>query len=268
MTLFPEYTCGQEAIAFIKKHEPPEGYYLGFSGGKDSVVVYDLAKKANVKFQAYYAATGIDPPEITKFIKTNYSDVIWKHPKKSFFHLVANMGYPTMQNRWCCTYLKKAPLDKIPLKHRLVGIRKEESSKRASRPMIDEYKSTNQIMYKPIFHWKEWQVWEYIENHVLNVCSLYDEGFSRLGCVVCPVHCGNEKRLALHKNRWPKMYYAFEKAMARLFYDKLCIYNKRAGSYNYIRIDFMTLEEFITAWYQRKTIMIHKKGNKQYGLFD
>lgn len=39
----------------------PEGYYLCFSGGKDSQVIYELAKQAKVKFQAYYNVTTVDP---------------------------------------------------------------------------------------------------------------------------------------------------------------------------------------------------------------
>jgi len=35
---------------------------LGFSGGKDSVVLYDLTQKAEVKFEAYYSSTGLDAP--------------------------------------------------------------------------------------------------------------------------------------------------------------------------------------------------------------
>ena len=51
----------REAIDFIKQHEPPEGYVVKFSGGKDSTVVYDLVKKAGVKYQAFYNYTAIDP---------------------------------------------------------------------------------------------------------------------------------------------------------------------------------------------------------------
>ncbi len=36
----------ETAISLLKEFEPSEGYYLAFSGGKDSVVVYDLAIKA------------------------------------------------------------------------------------------------------------------------------------------------------------------------------------------------------------------------------
>jgi len=42
------------AIQRLKQHEPPDGYYLGFSGGKDSIDIYDIAVKAGVKFDAHY----------------------------------------------------------------------------------------------------------------------------------------------------------------------------------------------------------------------
>jgi 3'-phosphoadenosine 5'-phosphosulfate sulfotransferase (PAPS reductase)/FAD synthetase len=38
-----------EALHFIKEHEPPEGYMGLFSGGKDSCVIKHLAKQAGVK---------------------------------------------------------------------------------------------------------------------------------------------------------------------------------------------------------------------------
>ena len=65
----------QLAIKRLKAFEPPEGYYLAFSGGKDSQAVYHLAKMAGVKFDAHYCVTSVDPPELVKFIKTHYPDV-------------------------------------------------------------------------------------------------------------------------------------------------------------------------------------------------
>ena len=53
----------QVAIDRIKTFEPPEGYYVAFSGGKDSVVILDLVKRSGVKFDAHYNITGIDAPE-------------------------------------------------------------------------------------------------------------------------------------------------------------------------------------------------------------
>ena len=46
------------AIKRLQSFEPPDGYFIAFSGGKDSQCVYHLAKMAEVKFDAHYAITG------------------------------------------------------------------------------------------------------------------------------------------------------------------------------------------------------------------
>ena len=76
----------QNAITLLKMFEAkaiemhPEGYYLCFSGGKDSQVIYELAKQAKVKFQAYYNVTTVDPPELVYFIRKMYPAVIINQP--------------------------------------------------------------------------------------------------------------------------------------------------------------------------------------------
>ena len=52
------------AIERFQDFEPPEGYYLAFSGGKDSQTIYHLAQEAGVKFDAHYNLTTVDPTEI------------------------------------------------------------------------------------------------------------------------------------------------------------------------------------------------------------
>lgn len=52
----------QEAIDFLRQHEPQEGYQLCFSGGKDSIVMRHLADLAGVKYKALFNCTTIDPP--------------------------------------------------------------------------------------------------------------------------------------------------------------------------------------------------------------
>ena len=59
----------REAISFLREHEPPEGYFVGFSGGKDSIVTLQLVRMSGVKHTPYYTCTRIDPPEMYRFIK-------------------------------------------------------------------------------------------------------------------------------------------------------------------------------------------------------
>ena len=62
------------AIERLKAYEPPEGYFVAFSGGKDSVVVKALCDMAGVKYDAHYSITTVDPPELVRFVKS-FKDV-------------------------------------------------------------------------------------------------------------------------------------------------------------------------------------------------
>jgi phosphoadenosine phosphosulfate reductase len=244
--MMPVEPLVEEAIAFIRQHEPPEGYFVAFSGGKDSIVMLELVRMSGVQYTAYYAATGIDPPELCKFIRQHYPEVKWLRPKMTFWEGVYKRMPPLRLQRWCCDVLKKDPSKHIPLSHRIAGIRAEESLKRASLPRADYYKKQKQWLYKPIFHWLEWHVWDFIETHGLPYPSLYDEGFARIGCVVCPFLCRrNQRAINQHKARWPKQYKTFEHAVTRWWWKKRNSAGFRPEDYK-----DTTPEEYIAAWYR------------------
>jgi phosphoadenosine phosphosulfate reductase len=106
-TIFGEVDKIKKSIDRLKAFEPPEGYYLAFIGGKDSQCIYHLAKEAGVNFDAHYNLTTVDPPELVRFIKTNYPDVSIDLPKESMWKLIEKKGLPTRLKRWCCTELKE-----------------------------------------------------------------------------------------------------------------------------------------------------------------
>lgn len=200
-------TLDQIAIERIREYEPPEGYYLGFSGGKDSVVIYDLAVRAGVKFDTHYNVSPIDPPEIREFIKGNYPDIQWDYHARGFFKHVLSEGLPmrpTAQHkwsRWCCQYIKEAGgVGRV----KLLGMRRSESNKRKEYQVYKDFCiAEHTYWFLPIVDWVWADVWSYIEERGLKVCSLYKEGFRRIGCVLCPMlTAGQTKRQMV---RFPKI---------------------------------------------------------------
>ena len=60
-----------KSIQRLKSFEPPEGYFVAFSGGKDSIVVKQLCIEAGVKFDAHYSVTSVDPPTHLLYKRTS-----------------------------------------------------------------------------------------------------------------------------------------------------------------------------------------------------
>lgn len=104
----------KKAIERIKAFEPDEGYYLAFSGGKDSVVCKALLDMAGVKYDATYRVTSVDPPELVRFIKNQHPDVIREVPRDkdgkpiTMWNLIPRkLMPPTRLVRYCCAELKE-----------------------------------------------------------------------------------------------------------------------------------------------------------------
>ena len=58
-------TLLQKAEHIALKYDADNGFFLGFSGGKDSQALIHIAQLAGVKFKAHFSPTTIDPPEVT-----------------------------------------------------------------------------------------------------------------------------------------------------------------------------------------------------------
>ena len=86
-----------------REYDPENGFYLAFSGGKDSLVLYHLARMAGVKFKAHMNLTSIDPPDVIRFVKQRYPSVELIKPKMSIYDMALKKHIlPTRFMRWCC----------------------------------------------------------------------------------------------------------------------------------------------------------------------
>ena len=205
-------TIDQITIERLQEFEPPEGYYLAFSGGKDSIVLKHLSDKAGVKYDAHYSVTTIDPPDLIYFIRKHYPDVIWDRPKEPFLKMLSHKGLPLRQARWCCELYKENGGEGRLV---LTGIRWRESNNRSKRKMTEHcLKDKSKRLLHPIIDWTADDIWQYIRENKLPYCKLYDEGWRRIGCLFCPMQSSEEK----HKQviLYPAIARAFERAMQQL----------------------------------------------------
>lgn len=238
------------AIKRFQIFEPPDGYFLTFSGGKDSCVIKALADMAGVKYDAHYTVTSVDPPELLKFIKKYHPDVARDVPRDkdgkaiTMWNLIPKKKMlPTRRARYCCEYLKETQGH-----HRFVvtGVRQAESIKRSDRAglevsdtkrgyrdridpdnpdqqMVHICQQKAQRILNPIVDWSTDEVWEFIHTYNIPYCSLYDEGFKRLGCLGCPM--GGAKKQQADFERYPHIRQKYIKA-----FEQMLIKNPKEGS--------------------------------------
>ena len=265
------------SIERLKAFEPEEGYYLAFSGGKDSVTCKALMDMAGVKYDATYRVTSVDPPELVRFIKEQHPDVKrevprypadYKNPKLAgkpitMWNLIPEkLMPPTRILRYCCEKLKESGGDG---RVTVTGVRWAESSNRKknqgavviqgnfrpnemegqtglfddedegfeinrygsiiltndnedNRRLVENCYRRRKTTVNPIIDWTDDDVWAFILAEKVPYCELYHQGFTRLGCIGCPI-----ARIRARERdflRWPKYKAAYLRAFTAMLKER------------------------------------------------
>lgn len=181
---------------------------VGFSGGKDSLVVYDLCKRAGIDCKFYFNHS-LEAPETLAYIRT-FTDVIRRRNEVGFFEYLQKVKkglLPTPQIAWCCEVYKHNAkyIDDCSI----TGIRRAESNTRKNRQIFESKNKTfekknkdifneyfkeecrgigshNKISLRPIVDWSDSDIWQYIYKYKLKINPLYNDGERRIGCMICP----------------------------------------------------------------------------------
>ena len=222
----------RRAIEVLKAFEPEDGYYLCYSGGKDSDCIRILADLAGVKHEIHHNLTTADAPETVYYVKS-IPNVIIDKPEISMWRLIEKKHFPpTRVARYCCEELKERGG-----KGRLMvtGVRAKESRNRSnnhglvtfatkgktiskiaestgaanvapakrglilniddapSRRLVEQCYRTSKTMVNPIIDWSDADVWDFLKAYGCKSNPLYECGVKRVGCIGCPM-AGHEKQ--------------------------------------------------------------------------
>ena len=191
--------------SYIDYQKKIDVFYIAFSGGKDSVVLFDLVQKAlpHNGFKVIFADTGMEFSDT--YLTVQHTEEFCKQDGIDFLRSKAEMnpeeswnifGPPSTVTRWCCCVHKTAPqislLRNIVGKNNVVGfgfigVRGDESISRSKYDYICYgEKHKGQYSCNPILDWNSAEVFLYIYANQLFMNPAYKKGNRRAGCLVCP----------------------------------------------------------------------------------
>lgn len=223
------------------------------SGGKDSSVCVHLAERAGIPFEVMHNHTTADAPETVYFIRQDLRRLedkgikcfvnmpVYKGVRTSMWNLIPQkLMPPTRLVRYCCSVLKERG---GAGRFITTGVRWAESTKRKNTRGIYETMPsdpTKKIILNndnddrrrlfetctikakrvcnPIIEWTDADVWDYIEAEKIPVNPLYGCGFSRVGCIGCPMAgtAGRQREFA----RYPKYQEMYIRAFDRMLEER------------------------------------------------
>lgn len=244
----------KRAIQYLRTFEPQdEPYYLCYSGGKDSDAIRILADLAGVKHEIWHNHTTVDAPETVRYVRS-IPGVNIGYPVRTMWQLIVDRKIPpTRFTRYCCESLKEhggkgrmkitgVRWAEIPKRKESAGVIKvigkpKTMQKKAeqnglnyrtnkqgglilnddndeSRRFVEMCYRTTSTVVNPIVDWTDADVWAFLKAHGCDSNPLYQCGYSRIGCIGCPL--GGAKHMKREFEAYPAYKNLYIKAFDRM----------------------------------------------------
>lgn len=163
-----------------------DGLVVANSLGKDSSLVWDLAKRVSPRIPGFIVTTRYKPKETVKFMR----ETIAQYPELKVFkndEEIPDKLYETDPDR-CCHILKVVPtrqaVEEMEVACWVTGLRCTEGRTRTDFKEV-EYRDKDLVKLNPVLIWHEREVWQYLALYDVKVNPLYAEGYRSLGCAPC-----------------------------------------------------------------------------------
>lgn len=167
--------------------------------GKDSMVVWDLAKRVDPKIDGFIVTTKFKPKETVEYMYK----LIKKYPELKIYKSDKDVGdlYKTDPDK-CCDILKVQPvrraIEEMNVACWVTGLRCTEGRTRTDFKEVEE-RDEGLIKLNPILLWHEREIWQYLAIYQVGVNPLYAKGYRSLGCEPCTHIAASENERA---GRW------------------------------------------------------------------
>ena len=247
------------------------------SGGKDSSVCVELARRAGITFEVQHNHTTADAPETVRFVRQEFERLeamgvkcaisypIYKGKRTSMWSLIPQkLMPPTRLARYCCAVLKEHSAENRMI---ATGVRWDESQNRAKKRGIFEKQVSNpdkavntkkdadsleelfapcklkaRRIVNPIVDWKESEVWDFLQDAKVPVNPLYSCGLNRVGCIGCPM-------AGKHRYEQFRRYPAYEKLYIAAF-EKMLEKRRKRG----LKSDWQTGQDVFRWWMEENVL--------------
>lgn len=186
-------------------------------------------------------------------IKTSRTIPRYQNETVSMFSLIVKKKTPpTRKVRYCCQIFKELS---TPNRIVSVGVRSHESNNRKGRSdfqlnvgkrnkelhfsidhtkevfdeartmdpvwdctLVKMAKEKSDMLVNPIYYWTDSEIWQYIHTNNIKYNKLYDMGFERVGCILCPI--ANRKSKIREEKMFPKIKLNYIKAFERMLEER------------------------------------------------
>jgi phosphoadenosine phosphosulfate reductase len=154
--------------------------------GKDSCVVWDLAKRVSPDIAGFIVTTPFKPLETRQFMH----ETVARYPELRIYEsseAVPERLYETDPDR-CCDVLKVEPtrraIREMDVACWVTGLRCTEGRTRTDFQEVEE-RDKGLVKLNPILIWYEREIWQYLALNRVPVNPLYARGYRSLGCAPC-----------------------------------------------------------------------------------
>lgn len=185
--------------------------YIGFSGGKDSMLLLDISHRTlPLSVPVVFSDTDMELPDTYKVwekVQDLYSERTFIKAKAdvSAIQNWMTFGPPSQNLRWCCSVHKSTPailklkdISGNPSAKMLafVGVRGDESLRRSNYDDVGEgEKNSNQVNAMPIHSWGAHELFLYSFEKKLLINEAYRKGLPRVGCLMCPMSSARQSSI-------------------------------------------------------------------------